>query len=188
METILSPSGKFKAIFSRNENRVLKLIQIFRIGETAADDTLIYEYETMIARQPFSDFVVLNGQEWWFGGRHYLLRLMLNCETGYCYDEKKIDDQDSWRFIWLELCAFSPNGKYILVGGCIWACPYEHRLYDISDLSGNGIVEIDCVDDDDRNYVYEFNSENNLEIYYQNRYVETIFTERNKPSEEEKEI
>ena len=33
-------------------------------------------------------------------------------------------------FIWAGNTMISSNGKYFMVVGCIWGCPYEWKLYD----------------------------------------------------------
>jgi hypothetical protein len=194
---IISPSGKFKAIISPITNgetreyityaswpvntevvhtiEKYECVQIFRIEESG--DSLIYQYKRNRGRQPYTGFLrnAAAGGELWFGGRHYLLRLILNCETGKCYDEPEPNELDGGRFIWLGIDKISANGNYILVDGCIWACPYEKIIYDISDLSGRGAVEIDVDEyfhvlcDEEDKYSFEFNDKNNLDIYEINK-------------------
>lgn len=111
----------------------------------------IYTYKLRNCYKPFEQFVLLNGVEWWISGRDYMLQLFVNCETGEVYDDpNKVEQSEDYikgsMFIWRGNAIASPDGKYLFVEGCFWACPYEWRLFDISDLK-NGYKEIDLMND-----------------------------------------
>lgn len=138
-----------------------KIIKIIR----NSDDSLIHSYKTESCIRPFEGFVQIKDHEWWFGGRNYMLKLFVNCDTGevyddpnkdeeYLFDNDEEDDEDvdddydiNREFIWTSPGKYkiSPDGKHMLIFGCIWGCPYHYQLYDISDLK-NGFKYIEMND------------------------------------------
>jgi len=122
-----------------------------------------------------------------------MLRLFVNCDTGEIYDdpnntEVSYEYSAGVEFCWGACVDVSPDGKYILVDGCIWACPYEWKIYDISDLK-NGYREIDLLNDivfcddteekigdydiicDSDTYILKFLENNKVSIYKQKEYI-----------------
>lgn len=100
-----------------------------------------------------SHFVTLANKEWFVSGRHYMLQLFLDLESGRVSDdvlneEESEDYQDGTSFIWCAPAQSSPDPRVLLVDGCIWALPYEWRLFDVRDVS-RGWPELslwDCVE------------------------------------------
>lgn len=186
---VISPSGKYIVLYeddpdkeqseyyiSRDKYYIVKLIN-------TEDMSSIYQYKCERTHRICCDFININGQEWWFGGRDYTTRLFVNCETGEMYDSCH-EDVDI-NYIWAQIAEISSNGKYVLVDGCIWACPYQWRLYDISDIK-HGYKEIDLLNDveiydiydkkmdfysisDSDDYNLSFSSDNKISIYNKKR-------------------
>lgn len=141
MKTIISKSKEFKVEIQPSEttdtnHNTVKL--------TDKNGNIIHEYIQTGMASPLNQFVTINGQEWWIGGRHYMLRLFVNCETGQVFDDPDKREfskayKSGTEFIWAGNVIVSPNGNYLMVVGCIWACPYEWQLYDISNLIRNKV-------------------------------------------------
>lgn len=164
-------SSTSKSVHEKNKYEIVKVIRV-------EDDHIIHQYKKANTTSPFKQFVTIRGQEWWFDGRHYMLKLFVNCDTGEVYDdplhrEESEYYQSGMEFIWTGPCKISPSGNYMLMEGCVWSFPYETKLYDISDLS-KGYREIDIFDhlvdqekddiDTDEDAVMKFVSDNEIEI------------------------
>jgi hypothetical protein len=139
MDTIISESKKFKVtreyLKSVEEDSRNKI----RVKLTDANDNLIHEYFEAGFSSPINQFVTIRGQEWWIGGRHYMLKLFVNCETGQVFDDPDKREFSNYykhgsEFIWAGSVKVSPNGNYLIVVGCMWSFPYEWQLYDIRNL------------------------------------------------------
>lgn len=169
---------KFKTYSSQGtkeyETDKYEIVKVVRVH----DNFLIHQYKQINSSPPLNKFITIRGQEWWFGGRDYMLKLFVNCDTGEVFDdplnrEESKSYQSGTEFIWTGPCKLSPSGKYMLMDGCMWSFPYETKLYDISDLS-KGYIEIDIYDHlvdqekdeiyDEDNVVFEFVSDNEIEI------------------------
>jgi hypothetical protein len=86
----------------------------------------------------------LGGQEWWFGGRDYMLKLFVNCDTCQVFDDpNKRECSNAYKsgseFIWTGPLIVSPNGHFMFVNGCVWSFPNEWRLYDIRNITTNAL-------------------------------------------------
>jgi hypothetical protein len=142
-EIIISPSGKYKmTIFEVDKNTPIKCTLT-----KVSDMKIIYEYQMMNTSRSLHTFMTLNNQEWWFGGRMYMLKLFINLDTEQIYDDPNKREQSNsfecgMEFIWNRVIDISPDNKKILIGGCVWAQQGECRLYDISDLA-NGYKPFD---------------------------------------------
>ena len=100
-----------------------------------SDNHVIYEYKFWNKdTQPFSEFVTVKEQEWWFSGRHYCTKLFVNCETGLVKDQTTLTESDAWNFIWTGPLLLSPDNNEMRMIGCMWGAPPEVRQYDIRDL------------------------------------------------------
>ena len=173
--TATSPSGRYKvytgpdpsgeksiSTISRLRDGVMVTEQvhcdkykIVRIVRTA-DENTVYQYKRFYSRQPFTGFLTIKGCEWWFSGRHYLFKMFVNCDTGVIYDEGapevgSPDDtpkvpSNSWEFIWTGGADVSEDGNTLFMTGCVWACPYERREYDISALPNIKLIR--CLSDE----------------------------------------
>ena len=158
-------SATGRTTHEKNKYNIVKVIR-------TEDESIIYEYKKAnTSTKQFNGFIKIRGEEWWFDSIDYTKRLFVNCDTGEVYNET----ENNCGFIWTGPCKISPGGKYMLMIGCIWACPYETRLYDISNLI-NGYEEIDIYDNivdqekdeclyDDFDYKFEFVSDNEITIY-----------------------
>jgi hypothetical protein len=139
MDTIISESKRFivtreylKSVEEDSRNKI-------RVKLTDANDNLIHEYFEAGFSSPINQFVTIRGQEWWIGGRHYMLKLFVNCETGQVFDDPDKREFSNYyksgsEFIWAGPVKVSPNGNYLIVVGCVWSFPYEWQLYDIRNL------------------------------------------------------
>ena len=158
--TIISKSQKYKVVFeddaddgekaiyttysksggeTQHETNAYIIVSVIRI----ADNHIIHQYKQHNGSEPFNGFVKIRDQEWWFGGRHYMLKLFVNCETGEVFDdplrrEESSSYESGYEFIWTGPCIVSPGGNYMMMDGCVWSFPYETKLYDISELSSGG--------------------------------------------------
>lgn len=171
-EIIISPSCKYKCIISedittlKNYNKYVNV----KLIDTLTDKK-IYEYEMIKNPRSYSNFIVINNNEWWFGGREYMLKLFVNMTTGEVYDdpnqrEKSDEFKNGTEFIWTNDCIVSPNNKMILICGYSWPYTYERKVYDISDLS-NGYKEM-CKDIyiiDESNHTFRFITDNEIGEY-----------------------
>lgn len=121
---------------------------IFKIIRNS-DNHIIHTYQQTLGAPPLNRFVIINNNEWWFGGYDCMSKVLVNCDTNDVYTDS-FDESDSdsdtdydeeWcrkrterEFIWVGPCLVSPNGKYLLMYGCVWGFPYMYELFDISDL------------------------------------------------------
>lgn len=191
---IESPSKKFKVEIMKNGD----VPHSSRVRLSDKDDNLIHEYVTIQAiAAAINVFVIINGTEWWIGGRHYMLRMFVNCETGQVFDdpdnrESSEEYKEGYEFIWTNNLTVSPKGNYLMVVGCMWAYPYQWKLYDISaltnnkpkpDVSSDMVRELSLYDhlrhkheeddedayadlDDDTIFTYEFVKDNEIAVSY----------------------
>ncbi len=164
--------NKIQETYEKDKYKIIKILNT----ET---NTFIYEYKQFNSTSPLNEFIKINNNIWWIGGKDYMTKIFFNCDTGDIYEDTKKD------FIWTGPCSLSPDNKYILVYGCIWSFPYETRLYDISDLK-NGYQEINMYDyfelkdyedseSSDFDYIYKFVSNNKIDIYnINNEYINSV--------------
>lgn len=175
----ISPSGKYKVSFEDDPEK-----NTYYIVSITSNAEIVYQYKCEKNQRICAEFISINGIDWWFGARDYTTRLFVNCETGEMYD--KFHQDVDINYIWGCISEISPNQKYILVEGCIWACPYEWKVYDISDLTNVGYREIDLLNDieiydiynkkceffdisDSDEYGLMFSDDNKISIYDKNR-------------------
>jgi len=121
---------------STHEKDKYEIVKVINV-ETG---NIIYTYKQFNSHSPINQFVKLGGQEWWFGGRDYMLKLFVNCETGQVFDDpNKREFSNAYKngseFIWTGPLIVSPNGHFIFVNGCMWSFPSEWRLYDIRNIT-----------------------------------------------------
>ena len=138
---------------------------------------IIHQYKQFNSHAPINQFVKIRGQEWWLGGRDYMLKLFVNCDTCQVFDDpNKREGSNAYKngseFIWTGPVIVSPNGHFMFVTGCMWAFPYEWRLYDIRNITTNTSISYDddglihqidlydyltikAFDGDDERYEYE---------------------------------
>jgi hypothetical protein len=142
---------------TKHEKDKYEIVKVINV-ETG---NIIYTYKQFNSHSPINKFVKLGGQEWWFGGRDYMLKLFVNCETGQVFDDpNKREFSNAYKngseFIWTGPLIVSPNGHFIFVNGCMWSFPSEWRLYYIRNITTNTMSNNDhlpipepCYDDDE---------------------------------------
>jgi len=155
---VLSDSKKYKVIIENDDSGDQTTYTIFSSveGETKHEKdkykivkiinvdngNIIYKYKQLNSHSPINKFVKLGNQEWWFGGRDYMLQLFVNCVTCQVFDDpNKRELSNSYKkgyeFIWTGPIIVSPNGHFIFVTGCVWSFPCEWRFYDIRNITIN---------------------------------------------------
>lgn len=140
---------------TKHEKDKYVIVKVIRVDNS----DIIYKYKQLNSHSPMNKFVKLCGQEWWFGGRDYMLKLFVNCETGQVFDDPNKREfskayKDGSEFIWTGPLIVSPNGHFIFVNGCMWSFPSEWRLYYIRNITTNSTyvhlpIPDPCYDDDE---------------------------------------
>ena len=145
----------------------------------AETGNIIHQYKQINSHSPMNKFVKLGGQrdeillttnsagdlrspnefgqEWWFGGRDYMLKLFVNCDTCQVFDDpNKREFSNAYKsgseFIWTGPVIVSPNGHFMFVNGCMWSFPNEWRLYDIRNITTN--LSITCDGDEEGKLIH----------------------------------
>jgi hypothetical protein len=123
---------------TKHEKDKYVIVKVVRVE----NGQIIYKYKQFNSHSPINQFVTLDSQEWWLGGRDYMLKLFVNCESGQVFDDPNKREfskayKGSSEFIWTGPVIVSPNGHFMFVTGCIWSFPYEWRLYDIRKITIN---------------------------------------------------
>lgn len=77
-------------------------------------------------------FITIDGHELLVSGEDYTSQTVLDLDTGKKYQGPK---RDAAGFCW---AALTPHDNYMIVCGCHWACPYEFRVYDFSNILKTG--------------------------------------------------
>lgn len=72
-----------------------------------------------------------NGHDYLICGEDYQGQTIIELDTGQRLDYVPDSAERGFGFCWVAHYP-SPDGKYIFVDGCVWACPYELILYDFS--------------------------------------------------------
>lgn len=139
MKTIVSDSNDFKVEIQQVEITDTKYDKVKVMDKTG---NIIHEYIQAGMSSPLNQFVTIRNTTWWIGGRHYMLRLFVNCETGQVFDDPDKRELSNYyksghEFIWAGDLKSSPKGNYLMVVGCVWSFPYEYKLYDIRNMINN---------------------------------------------------
>lgn len=129
---ILSPSGKYKLNLSW-----------FKTGEktwsySQGKVSLVGSEEPIgVVQRNYSSFPHLfienhpSGEDFLICGEDYQGQTVINLSTGQRVDFLPEDAKQGHGF-----CAaaffFDPKTQVLVIDGCIWACPYEYRLFDFS--------------------------------------------------------
>lgn len=78
-------------------------------------------------------FVTKDGREHLITGRSYMGQTIVDLERAQDWNDPSWPDgYEGSEFCWAA-SMLSPDGRTLLVDGCIWACPYEYRFYDFTD-------------------------------------------------------
>ena len=84
-----------------------------------------------------------NGHDYLVCAEDYQTQTVLELDTGERKNFVPNDIVLGFGFCWSAI-KFNPNENLLIVDGCIWAAPYEFRLYDFSDpMSGWPELEVD---------------------------------------------
>jgi len=89
---------------------------------------------------PF-EWITLANATYFVCGFNYQGQTFVNIATGWRKDALSDGAEEGHGFCWSKFNLLG-DGATLLVEGCIWACPYEYRFYDVSDIEGKGWVEI----------------------------------------------
>ena len=76
-------------------------------------------------------FVRKDDREYLITGRAYTSQTIIDLERGIEYEPDGDPYRDSG-FCWAA-CEAAPDGNTLVVNGCVWACPYELRFFDVTD-------------------------------------------------------
>lgn len=128
---VLSPSGRYLSL------------QVPTLpGETAPRVLLLDALDgRIVATHPYTlspraSFAWLDGAEKLFlSAPNYMGVLFIDCASGRVLHS--FAPTNSWDFCHTDY-ALSPDGSRLMVFGCIWAAPYEARLYDATPWTRNG--------------------------------------------------
>lgn len=83
-----------------------------------------------------------DGHDYLFCGEDYQGQTVIQLDTGKRKDHlKKGLYSKGWCFCWASILAPSPSKTRLAVEGCHWACPYDVRIFDIS----NPLESLPCV-------------------------------------------
>ena len=165
---IISDSKKYKVTIEKDDGGDQTTYTIYSSveGETkhekdkyvivkvinAETGNIIHQYKQINSHSPMNKFMKLGGQEWWFGGRDYMLKLFVNCDICQVFDDpNKREFSKAYKsgseFIWTGPVIVSPNGHFMFVNGCMWSFPNEWRLYDMRNITTN--LSITCDGDEE---------------------------------------
>jgi hypothetical protein len=125
---IYSPSKRFSLTvqhYKTGEKTWNYTSGVFKDGEEVI--TTIYRNYSDF----FHNFFLKNGTEWVVCGASYMSQTFIDLETRTIF-ERPADCKDG--FCWADVKA-NPSGTLLLVCGCVWAAPYEFKIYDFSDPS-----------------------------------------------------
>lgn len=112
------------------------------------DTEIIYSYiQKNEIYKPVNKFILINGEDWWFGGKTLEYKLIINLNEIQVFDESihlNILDDSSKTFKWCDITV-SRDSNTLLVYGYNTKTrnlPGKYRLFDISSIFEDGINEI----------------------------------------------
>lgn len=135
-EEHVSPSGKYKLnviIYSTTPgswNYSRGIVSNVATGEQIADIKCNYG---MFRFTWIEDHA--NGHDYLRAHHDYQGQCIVELDTGRRKDAMSEDCDKGWGFCWSSVVP-SADKKVLIVCGCIWACPYEYRIFDFSDPMG----------------------------------------------------
>ncbi len=143
---ILSPSGKYKLIFSSFTTGPGSWNYSQGVVYRKDDDQPIATVQRNYGAFP-KLFVEghANGHDYLVCGEDYQGQTVIELDTGKRRDLMSDGSEKGFGFCWAAYTFDAPN-QLLVVDGCHWACPYEHRFYDFSDPM-NGWPEIELDDE-----------------------------------------
>jgi hypothetical protein len=147
----LSPDGQYKLVVgyfgtgpgSWNYSQGM----IYRLGSNNPIAVVRRNYSAF----PYAWVAHQNGHPYLICGEDYQGQTVIELDTGARRDLLSDGSDKGWGFCWAAYTYDAPN-QLLVVCGCHWACPYEHRFFDFSNpMSGWPEVEPDePVDADER--------------------------------------
>lgn len=143
---IASPSGKY----------VLEIQQVatrpgcwnYSKGTVRVGDAVVAEVDRNYSAFPYL-FVEghPNGHDYLVCGANYQGQTVIELDTGRRRDFLPEEAGRGHGFCWT-VYTWNPEWQVLVVDGCIWACPYEYRIYGFSDpMSGWPQLRTDNEDD-----------------------------------------
>lgn len=134
---ILSPSGKYKLMVSHFSTGPNTWSYSQGVVYRKDDDKPIATVQRNYGSFP-NLFIEAhpNGHDYVVCGEDYQGATIIELDTGKRLDLMSDGSNKGVGFCWASYEYNAPN-EVLIVCGCIWACPYEHRFYDFSDpMSG----------------------------------------------------
>lgn len=127
-----SESGKYKIVLTMHSVR--EQGWNYSRAEVYLGNNMIVFVERNYPQFPF--YILENhpdGHDYLFCGADYQAQTVIRLDTGERKDYRKEKAMKAgWSFCWGSIGPASPSKTKLMVCGCYWACPYEHRVYDIS--------------------------------------------------------
>jgi len=131
-----SPSGKYRLVvegYGTKGGWNYSQGTLYRVG----DDTPI-----VVIQRNYGSFPKCwieghtNGHDYFMGGSDYQGQTLVELDTGARLDVLSEGADAGHGFCWVQV-EYLPDHQLLMVDGCIWACPYEYRLYSFADpMSG----------------------------------------------------
>lgn len=158
-----SPSGKYQTSISKDVDGEQSHWEIMDSNGTTkqpkckylnviisrvSDNELIYKYKQENSFNTFNGFVTVGDQEWWLGGRNYLLKMFVNCTTGKAYDDPgKRGESEAYKYgtEWIWVNKPDPEvlfDRFLRVKAIVWGISVDDWLYyDLKKLEEGEIFE-----------------------------------------------
>jgi hypothetical protein len=137
----LSPSGRYRLVVTSYGTKPGSWNgEVFRTSDGVKVADVKRNYSS------FSNLFMedhIDGHDYLICGEDYQGQTFCQLDTGEVKPLIPNDAFEGFGFCWAsyELMA---DGKTLLVNGCYWACPYEFRLYDVSDpMNGWPLLEVE---------------------------------------------
>ena len=126
-----SPSGAYRLVVTSHPTGK---------GTWAYTKGRVYRGDTLLATvcRNYSPFLFAwvegheNGNDYLVCGENYQGQTLVNLSNGSKTSFLPKAAEQGHGFCWAGVSP-SPNGKYLMVDGCYWACPFEVVLYDFSE-------------------------------------------------------
>jgi hypothetical protein len=143
-----SPSGRYDLIVTPVSTR--PGCGSYALGEVFKGPCLLARVERNDSSFPFL-FIEghPDGHDYLICGEDYQGQTVIQLDTGERRDHLPPEAKKGWGFCWSGI-TFAKETKVLVVDGCVWACPYEYRLYDFSrpmngwrDITGDVMIDAD---------------------------------------------
>lgn len=138
----ISPSGNYKLVVSSFKTGANSWNytqgKVYKVGSDEPIAVIQRNYSSFpflfIENHPKGEFLLC--------GKDYQGQTIIELTTGNVKDCMSNGSDKGVGFCWASY-EYNPQYNILVVDGCIWACPYEYRLFDFSDPM-DGIKEIYC--------------------------------------------